>query len=166
MSQPIRLRAQDADDLAILSACLQDAILPIGEMCFLPDDRRFVLVVNRFKWEDCAGAEGNRGGAGNPDGAGGPTADDDHLFPYQRTHCGVQFSGIDAVRTRSIDIRNRHQLLELPSIVAVDDGLLLTFAGGGLVRLQGDHWSCLAEDIGEPWPTASRPCHPLESAAE
>jgi hypothetical protein len=47
---PIRLRAEDDEDLKIVSACLQDAILPIGDMGFLPDEKRFVMVVNRFRW--------------------------------------------------------------------------------------------------------------------
>lgn len=158
MSKPIKLRASDAEDLAIVSACLQDAILPIGQMCYEPAARRFVLLANRFRWET---ADSGRAIAGDA----GLVADDDHLFPFERTHCGVRFEGVAAVRVRGVDLKDRHQMLELLSVAAVDGGVLLTFAGGGALRLDSPGWTCLVEDLGEPWPTASRPCHGLEEDA-
>lgn len=154
---PIRLRAEDDEDLKVISACLQDAIVPIGEMGFDSGERRFVLVVNRFKWET----------AGQPRPAdAGPTADDDDLFPYERTHCGVRFEGVTAVKIRGIDLRDRHQMLELLSLEAGAAGVTLTFAGGGCVRLESPRWCCLVEDLGDPWPTANKPTHPDEPAAD
>ncbi|WP_029007374.1 DUF2948 family protein [Azospirillum halopraeferens] len=152
MSKPIRLRAEDEDDLRVVSACLQDAIVPIGEMGYVPGDKRFVLVVNRFRWET----------ADAPRADDGPTAEDDDLFPYERVHCGVRFDGVERVRTRGIDLRDRRQILELLSLGTEDGDVLLHFAGGGCIRLCGPSWTCLVEDLGEPWPTASRPCHPVE----
>lgn len=146
---PIRLRAQDQDDLKVVSACLQDAIVPIGDMCFLPEERRFVLVVNRFKWET----------AGQP--RPGPTADDD-LIPFERTHCGVRVEGVTGVKVKDIDLKDRRQILELLAIEAVEGGVVLDFAGGGCIRLDATGWTCFVEDLGEPWPTTCKPCHPLE----
>ncbi len=147
---PIRLRAQDEEDLKVVSACLQDAIVPIGDMCFLPDEARFVLVANRFKWET----------ADQP--RPGPTADDDDLIPYERTHCGVRIEGVTGVKLKDIDLKDRTQILELLSFEAVEGGVVLNFAGGGCIRLDGPKWTCFVEDLGEPWPTVCKPCHPLE----
>lgn len=147
---PIRLLACDEEDLKVVSACLQDAIVPIGDMGFLSDERRFVLVVNRFRWET----------AGKP--RPGPAADDDAELPFERTHCGVRVEGIASVKVRGIDLKDRGQILELLSVVTVEGGLALHFAGGGCVRLEGEGWRCLVEDLGEPWPTASLPVHTLE----
>lgn len=158
MTNPIKLRAGDAEDLAVISACLQDAILPIGDMCYEPAAQRFVMVANRFKWETADSGRTTADGDGL-------AADDDHLFPFERTHCGVRFDGVTAVRVRGVDLKDRRQMLELLSVAAVDGGVLLTFAGGGALRLDGSDWLCLAEDMGEPWPTASRPCHGLEEDA-
>ena len=149
-ASPIRLRAQDEEDLKVVSACLQDAIVPIGDMCYLPDERRFVLVVNRFKWET----------ADQP--RPGPSADDDHLTPFERVHCGVRIEGVTAVKIKDIDLKDRTQILELLTLEAVQDGVVLHFAGGGCVRLDGSGWCCWVEDLGEPWPTVCKPCHPLE----
>src|SRR5207244_12488326 len=48
MAGPLKLRAEDEEDLAVVSAILQDALVPIGEMAYLPEEQRFVLVANRF----------------------------------------------------------------------------------------------------------------------
>ena len=53
----VKLMAQDAQDLSILSALMQDAIGKTSEVAWLPDRRIFALVVNRFRWEDAATAE-------------------------------------------------------------------------------------------------------------
>ena len=47
----LKLAATDENDLAVVSGALQDAIVPIGDISFQPDDRRFVFVANRFCWE-------------------------------------------------------------------------------------------------------------------
>ena len=47
----LKLRAEDGEDIAVLSAVLQDALVAVGEMAWLPDEHRFVLVANRFRWE-------------------------------------------------------------------------------------------------------------------
>lgn len=156
MSTPIKLRAEDGEDLTVISACLQDAILPIGEMCFEPAAQRFVAVVNRFCWENA------EGGPRRDDGL---QADDDHLFPYERIQCGVRFEGIAAVKTRGLNLKDRGQILELLSVALAEGGVVLTFAGGGALRLEGANWRCVVEDLGESWPTSSRPCHGLEDEA-
>jgi len=149
-ASPIRLRAQDEEDLKVVSACLQDAIVPIGDMCYLPDESRFVLVVNRFKWETADQARP------------GPSADDDHLIPFERVHCGMRIEGVTGVKVKDIDLKDRKQILELLSLEAVEGGVVLNFAGGGCIRLDGPKWCCWVEDLGEPWPTVCKPCHPLE----
>ena len=47
----LRLRAEDSDDLAVISACLQDSLVPVRDLAYLPDEGRFMLVANRFRWE-------------------------------------------------------------------------------------------------------------------
>lgn len=150
MTTPIRLRAQDEEDLKVVSACLQDAILPIGDMCYLPDEARFVLVVNRFRWETAGRTRS------------GPTADDDHLVPFERTNCGVRIEGVRGVKVKDIDLKDRTQILELLSLEAVEGGVVLHFAGGGCIRLDSPQWCCWVEDLGEPWPAVCKPCHPIE----
>lgn len=144
---PIRLRAEDAEDVKIVSACLQDAILPIGNMDFLPEERRFILLVSRFRWET----------ADRP--RPGPVADDDQDSPFERVQCGVRVEGVTGVKRRGLDLKDRAQMLELLAITPDEGGLLLTFAGGACLRLEGERLRLLVEDVGDPWPTGLRPTH-------
>ncbi len=50
--EPLRLRAVDADDMQVVSALIQDAVFPIGEMNWDQKRRRFAVLLNRFRWED------------------------------------------------------------------------------------------------------------------
>jgi hypothetical protein len=75
----------------------------------------------------------------------------------------VRVEGVTGVKLRGIDVKNRGQILELLSLETVEGGgVALHFAGGGCVRLDGDGWRLLVEDLGEPWPTGCKPSHPLE----
>ena len=112
MTGPMKLRAEDRDDLYVISGCLQDAIVPIGEMCFLPDEKRFVMVANRFKWESAAEEDlpetmPQQLADVSYDGDG----EDDITVPFERTNCGVCFDGVKAVKTRNIDLHQRARCL-------------------------------------------------------
>lgn len=141
MAGRLKLRARDADDLAVVAACLQDAVLPLAEMTFQPAHKRFVMVVSRFKWED---AEGER-----VEGR-----------IYERVHSGVRFDGVRAVRVRDFDQDSRTRILSLLTIESGDGHIDLIFSGGGMIRLETDRILCQVEDIDEPWPTQWRPAHP------
>ena len=54
IATPLKLCAFDEEDLAVLSAHTQDAVLKVGDMVYLPQERRFALAMNRFIWEKAA----------------------------------------------------------------------------------------------------------------
>ncbi|MYZ46813.1 DUF2948 family protein [Propylenella binzhouense] len=56
-AERLRLIALDADDLDVVSAFLQDAVLRAGDVRWLPRERRFALAFQRFPWES-AGEKG------------------------------------------------------------------------------------------------------------
>jgi hypothetical protein len=141
MAAPLRLRAQDEEDFAVVSALLQDALVPVADMTFLPDERRFALVANRFCWE--------RRPADGQDG-------------YERTLTGVAVEGVTAVRTRGFTPRERDRILEVLSIRLADGAIVFDFAADACLRLEIEQPRCRLEDIGEPWPTAWRPSHPVD----
>ena len=49
---PLNLGAMDAEDLKVISALAQDAVIPVTEMSWRRKERRFALLLNRFRWED------------------------------------------------------------------------------------------------------------------
>ena len=143
MVKKLKLRAEDEEDLKILSTCLQDALVPVGDMEYFPDDGRFILVANRFCWEQ------------PPE-----TLDPGHEF-FERIHCALCIDGVRKVTRRGISRRDPAQLLELLSLGVKDGTVELVFAGGATLRLEVGPLSCQIEDFGEPWPTRWRPHHAI-----
>ena len=52
MTDPLKLAGKDADDLQVISAMIQDALVPLAVVAFLADEQRFVLALNRYRWND------------------------------------------------------------------------------------------------------------------
>jgi hypothetical protein len=155
MAEKLKLRAEDEEDVQVLSACLQDALVAVGDMRFLNDERRFVLVANRFCWED-----------ENIDDL--PAMVDEETEedpPYERVHCGVRFENITGVKVRGFDPRDSSRILELLAITsevaAERSAVRLIFAGDAEILLRSERIFCLREDLDEHWPTAFRPKHPV-----
>jgi hypothetical protein len=143
----VKLAATDPEDIAVLSALLQDAVVPIGEMIYLAAESRFAIVANRFRWED-APAKKVKGRI------------------YERVRCGVTFDRVTAVRRRNFDQAQRGQMFDLLALEATIKYVELVFAGGAVIRLELERILCHAEDFGEPWPTQWRPEHDLDSGSE
>jgi hypothetical protein len=148
----LKLRVTDDEDLKVASCCLQDALVPVLDMCFQRGEQRFVMVCNRFKWEEESLAE--------PLEVEGE-AESERVF--QRTNCGVLFEKVRAVKCRGVSPLERGQILELLAIEREGPAVLLHFAGGACLRLETEGLDARLEDIGECWPTVNRPCHTLDA---
>ncbi|WP_407521676.1 DUF2948 family protein [Methylobacterium oryzisoli] len=143
----LKLAALDADDLAVVSAHLQDAILRAGDIAYLPRERRFALVARRFDWTA-------------PDGA-----------PPRRRLAGLHFDRVLNVRARGIPRGEPETALELLAITfepgeAPSGTATLVFAGGAAIRLDLECIEAGMKDLGPVWEAESRPVHavPLDAA--
>ena len=141
----LRLRAEDADDLAVLSACLQDALVAVRDLGYLPDERSFVLVANRFRWESglrpLPGEEG-----------------------HERVLCAVNFGAVAGASYRGFRRSDEDRILCLLAVRSDPDGtggasIHLEFAGTAAIRLDAGRILAHAKDLGDPWPTPWRPRH-------
>jgi len=136
----LKLIARDADDLNIVSSMLQDALVPTSDMAWLPDEKRFVMAINRYRRE-------------------APGAD-------ERVHAGLSFENVERVQRRNVDAARRGGFLNLLSVELAEEGegapviVVLTFAGNAAIRLETGSLLCHLEDFGEPWPAQWRPDHP------
>ena len=153
MAKRLKLRAEDEEDLNTISAILQDALVTVSDMTYLPQERRFVLVANRFRWE-CdpdlltTDAEGR----------------DCPPYPvFERVLTGLCFGGVTGVRLKGIDRSHPGRILELLHLGWDAGCLTLTFAGGAMIRLETPGISFRLDDICEPWPTLSRPRHQIDA---
>jgi hypothetical protein len=156
----LKLRAEDEEDLRVIAACLQDALIPLSDIHYIDSERRVILVANRFRWENCPDL---------PEVPTGHAQDGIDCSNYERVNCGILFENISAVRRRGLDQRDRGRILELltMNIETADSGrmaVVMLFAGGAAIRLEGENIKCRISDIGEPWPTQFRPHHPTDDA--
>jgi hypothetical protein len=140
----LKLRAEDADDLAVISACLQDSLVAVRDLAFVVQDQSFLMVANRFRWENRTRPESGEGG-------------------YQRTLCGVTFGAVEGVSYLGFRRSEDERILSLLAIRPGNDGgrdaILLEFSGGAAIRLEVARILCHALDLGEPWPTQWQPRH-------
>lgn len=162
MTGPLKLRAEDADDFAVIAACLQDALVPVGDMAYLRDEQAFVLMVNRFCWENCSEAFD----APPPGARPAPDAALTGCASYERVNCVVRFDRVAAVRFRGLDPGDRGRVLELLTLETGQDNVTLVFADGAEIRFEGAGLRCRLHDMGEPWPTPWRPRHAIQDEAQ
>lgn len=135
----LRLLAEDAEDLAVISAALQDAVGKIGDIRFDPAARSLTLALNRYRWE----AQGDKG---------------------QRVRSGVQFGGVLSVQSRNLRRDAPDAVLSLLAIgfepsEAPGGVIFLNFSGGGDLRLSVECIDAALGDVSEPWPARQTPGH-------
>jgi hypothetical protein len=128
--------------LAVISAALQDALVPLGDISHLPDEKTFMMVVNRFRWEQ-------------------------ESSQAERSHAGLRFDAVRQAQFRGIDRSNRSQFLSFLTVAFDGDGesggsVVMHFSDGGAIRLDVGGLYCILADLGQPWPTQWRPAHDPE----
>jgi hypothetical protein len=146
MKDCLRLKAVDADDLSVLAACLQDALIPLSEMVYVPGERRFLAAFTRFRRECLA----------DPNRCDGLT----------QCQSVLTFNGVECVKHHGIDPRFGGVKLEFLTMVAEpgEDGLVtvvLIFAGDMALQLRVRGISATLRDFGEPRPASAAPRHEL-----
>jgi hypothetical protein len=137
----LKLGAKDAEDVEVISAILQDAIVPVCDIAYQPEDKNFIMVPQRLRRE-VKSDEGR-----------------------SRICCALGVKGLEGVQTQGIDLKQQDRMLDV--LAAVLEGPVLTFicAGDAKIRLQLEQWSLALEDFGEPWPAKCNPCHDEGNAA-
>ena len=145
----LKLFALDADDLAVISAHVQDAVLKVAEMAYLPRDQRFVLICNRFDRS--------------------PPTPGAIPGPPQRRRAALRFERVQKAQLQSIDLANRDTVLSLLALQfepasdpsAQPSGhVTLIFAGNSAVRLTVETIELALEDLGPAWAASKAPSHP------
>lgn len=145
MSAPLVLHAVDEIDLAVVAACLQDAVVVRRDLAFQPRQRRFAFMANRYLWE-----------------ADGRTKADP-----SRVRTGVHFDFVQSVQARDLPPEDSEVPLELLTVSVSPQAegaatITLLFAGGGAIRLVAECIDCTLRDVSETWPATMRPDHGLD----
>jgi hypothetical protein len=144
---PLRLVAQDAEDLKVVSTLVQDAVLPITELKYDAKRRRFALLLNRFRWEDRVEAE-----------AVGRA--------YERVRSVLVVEDVLKVQSFGFDRADKDLVLSLLALEFApgEDGtgrLTLTLAGDGAMALDVETLDVRLEDVTRPYraPSGKAPSH-------
>jgi hypothetical protein len=146
----LRLIALDAEDLSILSAHLQDAVGRVGELAYLPSERRFAALLNRFDWSATRDVSGQA------------------KTPGVRRRSALRFERVRGARLLGINLKDPRQTLSLLAIQfeATDPPsgqVTLTFSGGAAIRLDVECIEAELRDLAGAWAAKRRPTHPDEA---
>jgi hypothetical protein len=139
----LKLLALDNEDLAIISAHMQDSVFKVGDMFYSPRLGQFSITANRFVWE----------------------LSDRKDKAYERHRSALVFKRVRAVRSTGIDRRRRDEVLSLLAIRFEQKGegpegtVELTLAGNATIALDVECIEVQLADVGGAWETASKPDH-------
>lgn len=139
----LKLLALDGEDLEILSAHLQDAVLKVGDIHWLADDKRLVLALNRFVWES-AGEKSRKA--------------------FERRRAALRFDRVTRVQATRIPRDKPEAVLELLALefheTEAPSGVVeAIFAGGGMLRIEVECLEAGLADLGAAWTTDHCPKH-------
>lgn len=141
-ADPLKLIALDADDLAIVSAHLQDAVLKLADIAWLPAEKRFALAARRFDWE---GAQhGHR----------------------RRRLSALHFDRVLSVASTKLDKNAPDLVLSLLAITFTgregdpSGAVTLNFSEGAAIRLEVECIEARMKDLGPVWEAVATPGHP------
>jgi hypothetical protein len=143
----LKLIALDAEDLAVISANLQDAVMKVGDLAYLPREKRFAAVANRFDWADALRKE---------------AAAAQH---YERRRTALRFERVLSAQVHGIDLKSKGAVTSLLAI-SFEPGdpptglVTLQFADGGAIRLHVECIEAELRDLGPVWQAKSKPQHP------
>ena len=145
---PLRLKALDTEDLAVIAALVQDAVFPAAEMKWDRKARRFAILLNRFRWEDAPKAEKRK-------------------RSYERVQAVLAVEDVLKVQTQGVDKADTDMVYSLLAIAFLpgEDGtgrVELTLAGDGAIALEVEALEVLLRDVTRPYvaPSNKAPSHP------
>lgn len=137
----LKMIAQDLEDLQIMSAHLQDAIVHLSSMSYDSETKTFRLLANRFCWEH-----------------GEMTHEDEPL--YHRVHSGLEVHHVKRVLHKGIDMKGEKRAHNLLAIHNDDPNAIhVVFSDGGELRLEVEDVKLHLGDVQHPWPTRKKPTH-------
>lgn len=139
-AEPLKLIALDADDLSVISAHLQDAVLKRGDIAYLPGEMRFALALRRFDWEGAA--QGQK----------------------RRRLSALHFERVTAARSTKIAAGDAVLSLLAVTFAGSDDDpagqVTLHFSDGAAIRLDVECIEAQMKDLGPIWEAVATPAHP------
>jgi hypothetical protein len=142
----LKLVALDRDDIEVVSAHVQDALVKVSDMFWQPREHRFVIALNRFDWMSAVEAKPN------------------DKTDYRRCRTALRFERVNACKCRNIDQTAKDARLNLLAVEFSESDtpagvVSLIFSGGGVIRLDVECLEAELADLGEVSTAAICPDH-------
>ncbi len=142
----LKLVALDQDDIEIVSAHLQDAVVKAVDIHWRPGENRVVVGLDRFDWE----------------AATGPVPE------FRRRRAALRFDRVLACKCKNVDAAGREDVLNLLAVAFSEQNapggvVTLTFTGGAALRLEVECLEVELADLGPVWATEACPTHTLNA---
>ena len=139
----LKLLATSEEDLKVIAAHLQDAIVAIQETANLKKNRIFLIQLNRFMWEDV----------------------EKGIFrKNKRIRTILKFDNIISVSSKNINTRDKKNFLDF---LTIESNLLpdksyeikLVFSGDCVIKIKAEVIDATLDDQGSPWESKTQPKH-------
>ena len=145
MNDHLNLIGDNEEDLKVISAYLQDSIAVMRDMVFLKKNKTFIMMVNRFMWED---------------------AEKGLLRSNKRIRSAVRFEGVIQVKSKNINQKNPNKILEYLAMKCDSDEddnkkIKIFFSGNGIIILILEAIDVVINDLGKSWNVKSVPKHEI-----
>jgi len=146
--EQLKLIALDEEDLAVVSSLLQDAVLRVADMAYVPGQKRFAAVLNRFDWEKAAKEDGK---------------------DYRRRRAALRFDRVFGAQLKNVKPGPSERVLSLLAVhfepaEAPGGYVTLTFSGDASIQLHVECIEAELKDLGPAWRTRRKPEHPGEAS--
>ena len=141
----LKLIGKNEEDLKVISAYSQDSIIAVKDMVFLKKNRIFLMIINRFMWEDI---------------------EKGIYRQNKRIRCAIKFEGILKVKSKKINQKNRNKRLECLAIECNEVSsknyeINFFFAGGSIITLISESIEVSMNDLGASWNVKYIPKHKI-----
>lgn len=173
--EELKLFALDKDDIEVVSAHVQDALVKVADIFWQPREHRFVMALNRFDWMnvvDVVGAKTTKVVSAKVVPAEVVTANlvnkNADTPDYRRCRTALRFERVIACKCRGFDQANKSATLNLLAVEFAERDapagtITLTFSGGGAIRLEVECLEAELADLGEVYAAVACPDHFTET---
>jgi Protein of unknown function (DUF2948) len=147
--EELKLVALDQDDIGVVSAHVQDALVKVADIFWQSGKHRFVMALNRFDWMNAVETDGPKNA---------------NLMDYRRCRTALRFERVISCKCRALNPANKGALLNLLAVEFAEHNtpggtITLTFSGGGAIRLEVECLEAELADLGEVFSAMACPDH-------
>ena len=141
----LKLIGNNHEDLKIISAYIQDSIVAVKDMVFLEQNRIFIMMINRFMWEN---------------------VEKEAFRRNKRIRCAIKFEEVLKVKSKEINQKSKNKLLECLAIKCSEISnnnyeIKIFFSGDSIITLISEAVEVVMHDLGKSWNVKHIPEHKI-----